>query len=248
MDLALETYLLAPLIVVLAYAVFAISGFGSTLVAVPLLAHLLPIKFVVPLVLLLDFAGSTGMGLRFRANIVRAEITWLLPAILLGVLAGTALLLNAPPHALVLALGTLVTIYGTYTAFAGPARGIAPRWLGLALGFAGGTMASSIGAGGPLYMIYLSRRIADKTSLRSTMSAVVVANTALRIVIFLIVGLFLQEGLLLLALMLLPFILVGLFIGHRLHLRLAPETVMKAVSGLLVAAGVSLVLRALGSP
>jgi len=246
MDLSLEVYLLAPLVVVLAYAVFAISGFGSTLVAVPLLVHLLPLKFVVPLVLLLDFASSASMGLRFRADIDRAEITWLLPTILLGVLAGTALLLNAPTYALVLALGTLVAIYGTYTVFAGPARGSAPRWLGLVLGFAGGTMASSIGAGGPLYMIYLSRRIADKTRLRSTMSAVVVANTALRIVIFLIVGLFLQDGLLLLALLLLPFIMVGLFLGHRLHLRLAPATVMKAVGGLLVVAGVSLVLRALG--
>jgi hypothetical protein len=49
MPLPLEVYLIAPLIVMLAYAVYAVSGFGSTLIAVPLLAHLLPIKFVIPL-------------------------------------------------------------------------------------------------------------------------------------------------------------------------------------------------------
>ena len=38
MTLPLEVYLLAPLIVVVAYTVFAISGFGSTIIAVPLLA------------------------------------------------------------------------------------------------------------------------------------------------------------------------------------------------------------------
>ena len=37
----------SPLIIVTAYIIFGISGFGSTLIAVPLLAHLFPLKFVI---------------------------------------------------------------------------------------------------------------------------------------------------------------------------------------------------------
>ena len=47
----LEALLYSPLIILLAYTIFGISGFGSTLIAVPLLAHLFPIKFVIPITL-----------------------------------------------------------------------------------------------------------------------------------------------------------------------------------------------------
>ena len=245
MTLPSEVYLLAPLIVLIAYTVYAISGFGSTLIAVPLLAHLLPIKYVVPLVVLLDFAGSLSLGLRFRGQIDRAELKWMLVPLVLGVWVGTTLLLAAPAEALILALGLLVTAYGTYSLFAKPSSGAAPRWTGLVAALAGSTMASSVGAGGPLYMMYLSRRIADKTRLRSTIAAVFATTIALRIVLLAFAGLFLQEGLLQLALLLMPFIFVGLYVGHRLHMHLSREMVLKLVGGLLALAGLSLLRRAL---
>ena len=46
--------LLAPLVIVVAYTVFGLSGFGSTVIAVPILAHFLPISYLVPLMALLD--------------------------------------------------------------------------------------------------------------------------------------------------------------------------------------------------
>jgi uncharacterized protein len=243
MTLPLEVYLIAPLIVLLAYTVYAISGFGSTLIAVPLLAHLLPIKFVIPLVVLLDFAGSVSIGVQFRTGIERSELKWMLPPLLVGIMIGTAVLLRSPAQALVLALGVLVTSYGVYSMLARPPSGAAPRWAGLLAGLMGGTMSSSIGAGGPLYMMYLSGRIADKTRLRSTIAALFATTTTVRIALFIVAGLFLQEGLLLLALMLAPFIFVGLFIGHRLHLRLSRETMLKVIGALLTVAGLSLIRR-----
>ena len=51
-------YLVAPLVVFAGYTVFGIGGFGATIVMVPLLAHFLPIKVVVPLCLYLDFTAA----------------------------------------------------------------------------------------------------------------------------------------------------------------------------------------------
>jgi uncharacterized membrane protein YfcA len=41
---------------VVAYVIFGIAGFGTALVAAPVLAHTMPIASVVPLLALLDFA------------------------------------------------------------------------------------------------------------------------------------------------------------------------------------------------
>ena len=39
------------LTVLLAYSVFGLTGFGANVVALPLLAHVLPLKFAVPMLL-----------------------------------------------------------------------------------------------------------------------------------------------------------------------------------------------------
>ncbi|MEO7855253.1 MAG: sulfite exporter TauE/SafE family protein, partial [Rubrivivax sp.] len=53
-SLPLHTLLLAAAIIVLAYTVFGLSGFGAGIVALPLLAQFMPIRFGVPMLLLLD--------------------------------------------------------------------------------------------------------------------------------------------------------------------------------------------------
>jgi hypothetical protein len=241
----LEVYVLAPLIVVVAYLVYAVCGFGSTLILIPLLAHLLPIKFVIPLVVLMDFAGSMILGLRFHSGIERTEVAWMLPAMLIGMVIGTFILVKAPAQALLIALAVVVTAYGLYNMIGKSPRAIAPRWLAPVAGLTGGAMAGSVGAGGPLYMMYLSARLTDKTQLRSTISALFAISTATRIVLLIIAGLFLQDGLLLLTLMLAPFIFLGLFVGHRLHVKLDRTILLKWIGALLVATGTSLIVRAM---
>ena len=59
-----ETYLAAFLILLLAYFLRGITGFGSGLIAIPLLAHILPLTFVVPMVLVLDFVASIVLSSR----------------------------------------------------------------------------------------------------------------------------------------------------------------------------------------
>ncbi|MBI3043530.1 MAG: sulfite exporter TauE/SafE family protein [Betaproteobacteria bacterium] len=63
MPLDAEILVFAPLIVLAAYVIFGVGGFGSTLVAVPLLAHLFPLKFAIPVVVLLDGVASVSQGI-----------------------------------------------------------------------------------------------------------------------------------------------------------------------------------------
>ena len=57
-----------------------ISGFGSSLMAVPLPAHYLPLQFVVPLILVVDFSASAVLGHATRRHARWGEVRILLPA------------------------------------------------------------------------------------------------------------------------------------------------------------------------
>ena len=75
-------------VVALGYLVLGITGFGSALVMVPLLAWRWPLSEVVPLVLLTDVVASALMG-RLNWREVRWDVLMqLLPGMVLGALAG----------------------------------------------------------------------------------------------------------------------------------------------------------------
>jgi uncharacterized membrane protein YfcA len=85
--LPLPAFVLAPLVVVVAYVVLAIGGFGSALISIPLLALLLPVKLVVPLVLIVDFIATMSTGMRFRQDVAFDEVRPVIPSTLLGPIA-----------------------------------------------------------------------------------------------------------------------------------------------------------------
>ena len=83
-----DTYLAAFFILLLAYFLPGITGFGSGLIAIPLLAHFLPVTFVVPMVLVLDFVASIVLSSHTHMLVRWDEIRILLPPSIIGILAG----------------------------------------------------------------------------------------------------------------------------------------------------------------
>lgn len=247
MDFSLAVYIVAPLVVFAGYVAFGISGFGATIIIVPVLAQLLPLKFVVPLLVLLDFAAAIMM----RANNATqardmGEIRWMLPFMLTGMALGAYLLKTAPERWLMLALGLFVAGYALISLVRnkGVAGGIA-RWWGAPLALVGGIGSSLFGTGGPVYAIYVSRRIHAPGPMRATMSTLVAISVVIRIVVFALAGLLLNMALGMAALALLGFMAVGLMLGLRLHSRMRPEQIRHVVHVLLVVSGTLLALRAL---
>ena len=130
--------ILAPLIVFAAYVVMGISGFGSTLIAVPLLAHLFPLQFVVPFFVLLDCVGAFNMGLRLRADVMRSELKLLIPFMAAGIIFGVWLLVRMHPELLLGSLGVFVMCFGiSYVVRRGKGFPL-PRWAAAPIGAFGG--------------------------------------------------------------------------------------------------------------
>jgi uncharacterized membrane protein YfcA len=239
------TLIAIPLIALCAYIILGISGFGSALVSIPLMTHVLPLTIVVPLVVMADFVASIAQGVRFRGDIDRDELKRVIPAALIGIVIGVTVLASVPARWLLLFLGVFVTGYGLYRLVGTKRiRRLGPRW-GYFAGFMGGAIGGVIGIGGPIYAAYMSARMDDPARIRATISIVFSFSTGLRVVLYLVSGLMLQAEVWWALPLMFPSMVIGLYIGHHLHLNLSREQVMSTISVLLVASGVSVLVKSM---
>lgn len=234
--------------IVFAYLVRGVSGFGSALLAVPLLAHLYPLTLVVPLMVVLDMVAAlalTAVGQR-AGHVDWREVAVLVPGTLVGVAAGLWILLNIEADWLLLLLAVFVIFFGLrFLAGVHGSRSVSRGWA-LPAGFVGGTVGSVFATGGPPYVIYLGHRIAAKQALRGTLSAVFLIDGAIRLAAMTAGGLLSRADLVPLLALGSVAMAAGLALGHRLHVGLSERQMAVVVGALLVASGGSLLWRWLG--
>jgi uncharacterized protein len=251
MEFSLAVYVVAPLVVFAGYTVFGIGGFGATIIIVPILAHFLPIKVVVPLCLYLDF--SAAILLRARKGGVwwpkgegGQELRWILPFMLTGMALGDNLQHPGAERWLMLALGCFVAGFALFNLLerAGTERRIGRHW-GAPLGVLGGIGSSLFGTGGSVYALYIARRLPEPGAMRATMSAIIAISVLLRIPIFAVAGLLFKRELVYGWLGLFPLLVAGLVLGMRLHDKMNPAELKRVIYALLIVSGGSLAVRAL---
>ncbi|WP_326535924.1 sulfite exporter TauE/SafE family protein [Pseudorhodoferax sp.] len=235
--------LAAGLGVALAYVVFGLAGFGTALVAGPVLAHVVPLATIVPLLALLDCAAAGVNVARDRRAADLAELRRLVPLMAIGSLVGAAILLRGQPRALLLALGLFATAYALY-ALSGfkPVGRLGPR-AALPFGLVGGVFSALFGSGGFLYAIYLNGRLDSAERMRVTQSTLIGLSTLTRVVLFALAGVYAQRETLALALALVPAMLLGTAIGRRITLSLPRAQFLRIVNGVVLSSGVALLWR-----
>lgn len=231
-------------VIACAYVVFGLSGFGASLITVPVLSHFYPLPLVVALATLLDLGAAIGLGVHGRRDAAMHELRWLIPFSLAGAILGVTLLVTLPRAASLLALGLFIGGYGLYQLVGRHARTrLSQAWAPLA-GALGGAAGTLFGTGGPPYLLYLARRIEDKSALRATMGVMVWFSLVIRLVVFAAAGVLIQPGLATGLIWFLPAAALGLWVGNRIHRRSASTTMLRFLYLLLVASGLSLVVRA----
>lgn len=235
----------APLVIMLAYTVFGLTGFGATAISVPLLAHWLPVSFLVPLTVLLDTVAATTLGTRQREHASWRELRLLIPFMLVGFAVGVTLLMGVADQKLRGALGVFSILLGIHGILSPTLhRAISGLWA-IPAGVFGGAIATVFGAGGPIYATYLSGRLEDKSALRSTVASLISISSFTRSIIFAVAGLLLHMPLLVGAALMLPFMFAGMHLGQRIHVGLSPQQMRRVVGALLVLTGITLLARAL---
>jgi uncharacterized membrane protein YfcA len=234
-------------ILLVAYFIRGITGFGSGLIAVPLLALFLPLQFVVPLVLLLDFTASIVIGGFNFKRVLWNEIGILIPFGIVGVVLGTSLLVNLPPEPMLFALSGFVFLFAVRSVFNIHGDKPASRGWAAPASFTGGTVGALFGTGGPPYVIYLTHRIRDKSDLRATLSALFFTEGMMRITGFLVAGLLLTAKVWGAYFAALPVMLGALYLGGRVHVGLSQPQMARVVGVLLLVSSVSLLFKAMNA-
>jgi uncharacterized membrane protein YfcA len=240
--LSSEQALWSAAILCLAFFIRGIAGFGSGLIAIPLLALFLPLTMVVPVVALLDYSAAAVHGVQHRERILWRDLLPLLPFTLAGSLTALYLLHRVDTEYLRTALGGFVMLYALYSL-----SGIAPRhrharsWAVL-FGGTGGLISTLFGTGGPFYVIYLHLRALDKMAFRATVAAVFMIDGGIRIAGYAVTGL-IGGDILLLVLAGLPVMLLAMYAGGHVHTSIGQRAFGRLISLLLLGSGLALLLR-----
>ncbi|HYR35959.1 MAG TPA: sulfite exporter TauE/SafE family protein [Burkholderiales bacterium] len=230
-------------ILVSAYFIRGITGFGSALISVPLLALSQPLHFAIPLVLALDFTASVVLGSTYNNKANWSEIKVLLPAGMVGACIGAFALLTLPTRPVLVALGAFVILVGFRNIFGLQPAGRLSRAWAVPAGLAGGGAGALFGTGSPPYIIYLTRRLQDKGEVRATFSWLIAIDGGFRLALFLFAGLLLEPKLQLAYLLGLVPMGLGLYAGNKVHMDITSEGMLKVVGTLLVLSGLMLFLK-----
>ncbi len=236
-------WLLIVLGIAAAYVVFGIAGFGTALVAGPVLIHFMPLSRIIPLLVLLDFVAAFGNWLPARKAVARNELFRLLPCMAVGCTVGVVFLLRLKADVLLLLMGLFVSGYALYSLAVKSRPAQFSPWWALPAGSVGGLFGALFGSGGFLYALYLNARLDSSEQARATQSALISCSTVVRLGLFLLAGVYADSALLLLALVLLPVMAAGLWAGRQLTGRLSREAFIRLVTWLVLASGLALIVR-----
>lgn len=227
------------------YVVLGVSGFGSALTIVPLLALRWPLTTVVPLVLLLDVPAALLLTRLNRERVAWPELRLLLPGLIVGAAAGT-LLARWTDHVWALALLGVYVLGVALRGLVGSVRPpVAARHWGPVFGFAAGVVEAVFGTAGPLVVAWLGRRLHEPAALRASIPACIAVATTTALIGMSFSGQLAQAIVWAALLPLAAVAFVGTRIGHRIAFRMPARTLELAIFALLACTGAVMVLQSL---
>lgn len=233
---------LGGIVIFVAYLVRGITGFGSGLISIPLLALIFPLKIVVPIIVILDLIGSGAQAISNRQH-AEWRVMWpLFPATLVGIALAIYFFKYVDTSTLSLALGIFVVAFAAYQILPTPVLRGGPV-MALPFGLLGGLLGTLFGTGGPFYVIYLSLRQLKKSEFRASYSVYFVIDGLLRVAAYLFgLSLLQAEWLGLFVIALLPFTL-GMYMGGKVHKEIPAIVFTRLISLILIVSGTALILQ-----
>ena len=243
MPIPSDALLLVALVIFAGYLVFGVTGFGASPITIPVLVHVLPLVFVLPLAAILDLGSGLALGVRTRRQADTRELLILVPFTLAGLILGVTLLVSLPREATLLALGLFVCGYAMYVMLRRETARRLTRWWAAPAGIVGGVVGALFGMGGPPYVAYIAGRVPDPAAQRATISQMVILNVGLRVLAFALAGLLASRALWVAVALLLPVAWLGVWVGHRVHVRLASAAAARIVGAVLFLTGAALIAR-----
>ncbi len=230
-------------VVALAGCVQGLSGFGAGLVLVSTLPWFLDISFVVPFAAVFSYLTVLAVAWRHWKEV---RFRYALPLILglfPGIPVGMAFLQGVDPLWATGALGLVLVAYTLWSLIANAESSarISPKW-GPVFGITGGILGGAFSSSGPPIVLYATLQDWNKGETVGTLQAFFICQGALTISGFFYKGLVNAETLSW-NLYLLPALLLGVWLGDKVHHRVNEGTFRRIVMFGLMVMGCAFLLR-----
>ena len=237
-------YGLTCAVLVVAQMVYVLLGFGSGLLALGLLALLFAdIKDPVVLLLLVNLPAEVMVSWRARRDVRWRPIAMLGAGIAVGIPLGAHLLKTADTGLAIVALGWFLVAVGlVFLRLPARRERDLPRWLAVPTGLASGVLNGLFGAGGPPVIIWYHLTAPNKAAFRGSLMTLFLLMGLVRVPVYAVGGLVTPARLASMAAVL-PAVLLGAWIGDRIHIRLGEAAFRRLVAGVLAVLGALLLVR-----
>ncbi len=230
-----------------AFAVRSAAGFGAMLIAIPMLAFIMPLTTAVAATTVLTAVTSVHHVGRNWHHVAWPQFLKISLFTIIGLGLGFYFLHVLDEEALKHCLGAFLILYAIYALWTAKAPPIFPaQWhggLAAFTGILGGFFGALFGGGiGPVYVIYFSALRLRKEAFRATMSTVVLVTGAARIGGYASFGFYRETTGILIAVGL-PMVILGSWLGDRLVNRLDPEKFGWFIAVLILLSGGALLVK-----
>jgi len=232
--------LLISIIFLLAGFVQGVTGFGSALVAIPLLSLVIDIKGAIPLCILNSLVITTYLSLKMRRHLDIQKILPLCIAAVPGIIIGSTLLKRVGSTYIRITLGILLIVYSLYSLFSSPKpRTLHKAWSYVA-GFLSGAIGAAFSAGGPPTIIYTAMNDWKKDTIKATLSGFFLFNSYLIAAVHAIEGLTTIE-IFTYFMISAPFVLLGTVLGTICYGKIPRELYLQIIFAFLTAMGIIMI-------
>ncbi|MCL2622906.1 MAG: TSUP family transporter [Planctomycetaceae bacterium] len=258
MELTLTLILLLGLIVLIAQGLEGITGFGSTVLAVPFLAMILGLEKAVAVSAAHTWLLTIYIVFVSWDKIVWKEFRFIALYVVIGLPVGYFLFKTLDD----LYLRILLSMFMIGVGFHGLRMTRRNRRLTIAstapvkksrsmrfILFLGGIIHGAFASGGPFVVIYASQALKDKTLFRVSLCLLWLCMNTILLIGYTVDGVWMRDTCLACYALLvtLPFLLVGILVGNRLHYRVSEYVFRLIVFALLLGTGFVVMYGAIGS-
>lgn len=229
-------FVLIGLAVFVSSFIQTVTGFGFSLLAVPIMSMAVPTELAVVIAATLSTFTSGGQAWTERHHGDRPTIKRLVLASFIGMPVGIFVLTVATSQQLKIGLAAVIIVF-LIVNLRGFRLESASTPVDLGAGFVAGVLSTSLSTNGPPLVMALHARHFSPEVFRGTISSVLVSLSAVSLVLFAVTGHFTTDvawSLLVAG----PALVIGFFIGHRVRSRINPARFRGIVTLLLAVTAV----------
>lgn len=236
--------IIGMVVLISAYIVQGVSGFGRSLVATPILSLFIPAKEVIAIIILTSIFANIIMLVKTIKYSSIKKIWVMIVMGVIGVIVGIQMLTFVPIKELKIFMGVLV-VFSAIMLASGFKLKVKESHLSYGIaGISSGFLTGLISIGGPPIVLFLQNQDHDKHQFRGNLSLFFFFTGS-----FAIISLFMNNlvthDVIIKSIYFLPASIIGIIIGNYLAHKVNEKVFKKVVLGILILSGISAVLTSL---